>query len=241
MGLVAWSSARAQHLGGDAHVVSTPNNVPAVETAIETTVVPPLTSPSNTVAASQPTDWVSHLAVQTLESFAYRGMMVDCIGVDSAPLIVICGAVDVFGEPVPMPSNAGDQSAANTAGDKPMSGECMQLFDLMMRSIGVARNNFRLCEVSHQKLATNSRSVASLITPQTKAVLLLDGSMTTCGSSSQDSSEAARDSCARLPTSQLPVWRIPHPGLLLSTPSLKRGAWENLKALRQVIALQDNT
>ena len=206
MGLVAWSSGRAQHL----------------------------TSASIKVAASQSTDWVAHLAVQTLESFLYRGMMVDCIGVDSAPLIVICSTVDVFGEPVATLGNAGDQSAANAAADKPMSAECMRLFDLMMRSIGVARNNVRLCEASHQTSATNVRNVAALITPQTKAVLLLDGSMATDGTS------ATSNDSARLPTSQLPVWRIPHPELLLSTPSLKRGAWESLKALRPVIALQDN-
>lgn len=230
MGLVAWSSAHSQRM--DSHIPAVSVSLDGMQAqAIEAAIEPALTTVNDNPHTAQPLDWVAQLAAQTLETFSYRGIMVDCIGVDTAPLMVVCSAFDAIDEPEP------SQSV-----DKPMTAECTQLFDLMMRSIGMARNNIRLCTASQQTSITDARSVASLLTPQTRAVLLLDASMASSGASGAAFSESIeRDTdSARLLPSQLPVWRIPHPELLLRTPSLKRLAWQNLKALRQAIALQDN-
>lgn len=234
MGLVAWTSKRATnsepHIKSAEHSQAESSHEAAKLSANES--IEPASSPipakanelgtltSSAATKSELPDWISQLANGALVEFSHRGKMVSCTGNDNANLIVFCDH---------------ELTNANTgeATTMPLSNQCMQLFDLMMRSIGLARNNVRMGLVATPDSVPDSPSPASIVLPQCQAVLLLDGS------TDSRSEMATQPDNGRMPQSQLPVWRIAHPQLLLDNPLLKRRAWNNLKAVKRALAKQN--
>ncbi len=114
----------------------------------------------------------------------------------------------------------------------PLSGDSAQLFEQMMRSIDVTRGSVCQCAVPvHAREAESGHAtVLSLVSPEHAAGLLLCHEI--------DDNEAASAhafSLALVGRNALPMWRIPHPDILLTHPYKKRQAWQALKAVRQIL------
>ena len=162
------------------------------------------------------------LVEQRLVTFNHRGARVNCSGSEQASLLVVCIHTDIA-----------SQDAASV---QPLNAECTQLLKLMMRAIDLSMSDIRQCLVdagySDRSLSTHDGSpeiIDAICTPSTRGVLLLDPQYSEhAGQSGSDAS--------RIPTSSLPLWRIPHPHCLLQNPTLKRCAWESLKVLKPALA-----
>ena len=128
----------------------------------------------------------------------------------NAPLLVVVESI------------AAESAESQPAGQSVLTGEAAQLFDLMMRSINLKRGDVRQCLLA----GTQGPTVAQSCTVQTRAVLFLSASHP----------DSAQGFAGELPSSSHPVWRIPHPELLLAQPLHKRQAWESLKQVQKLLA-----
>jgi hypothetical protein len=122
-------------------------------------------------------------------------------------------------------------TAQQPAPGSPFNAESAQLFDLMMRSIKLTLGQRKLCCLSSdndESDASDAACVFQLCVPQTKAILLLVQDWNSLSAPVTDH--------FRLDQPALPVWRIPHPDLLIELNQLKRQAWTSLQALQSVLA-----
>lgn len=154
------------------------------------------------------------LVNRRLANMIYQGANAVCIGSERASLLVVC-----------LHPERDVQS--------PLSAQSTQLFDLMMSSIEVPRTEFRQCAIStHAQTSSphNSETVCleDMLLAQTRAILILDSRP-----AAFTNDDVVNKSL--LPGSSLPLWRTPHPELLLARPILKRCAWESLKDLKRTL------
>lgn len=228
MGFVAWTNRSTGHA-----VVSeqptAPHTVEELPIADAISAQPPVgsiksstttTGPAsnNIVANAAMPSAINQLAQwlvrQPLAQLNYKGRQASYIGSDQAALLVVC-------------VQAAESSSL------PLSRESTQLFDLMMRAIEMPRTGFRQCALptvasAHASDTSQTVYIDDIFTPQTRAVLVLDPN-------DASASESSNAHTVLLPSSSLPLWRVPHPDLLLRVPALKRQAWEELKGLRRVL------
>jgi len=218
MGLVAWVSRDASsQLPATAKADATLGAHLPVEAAS-----PPQTHDSVTpgVARSEriePSATVSELAAwlptQTLSPVSAGGQTLFYRGIETAPLLVL---------------EESDVSTQAVAGHG-MSSEGAKLFELMMRAIKVPATHRKLCLLACDSVAgraVTTACVQEMIYPDTRAVLYLSRrweSIHHCPTSEHHS---------RLVQSLLPVWRIPHPDVLLQRSDYKRQAWHCLQGLQ---------
>jgi len=231
MGLVAWTS---QPTGPAASAEQSPSSQISSPSPVKqpdsNQYAPPHTGHEQASDVSSEPDTTSlssgslpeialWLAGQAPKPFTYRGSQTLCSGVDSSALLVVSL-----------------QTSGSDELELPMSQESMRLLDLMLRAIDTRVTDTRQCVVQSTSTPAASSaqstgiseppaSLASLITPSVRAVLLLDSSLS-------DLTRNNGDSVARLPESFTPLIRIPHPSCLLQNPALKRAAWEGLKQLK---------
>lgn len=140
------------------------------------------------------------------------------VGHLEAPLLVIADSVTPAGSV---------QAPLST----PFNAEAAQLFDLMMRAINVTLGQRKMCYLSNETNtadAIKAEQVQDLCVAQTKAVLLLTHDWNRLATPVADH--------FRLDQPPLPVWRIPHPDVLLEFNQLKRQAWSSLQALQSVLS-----
>jgi hypothetical protein len=158
------------------------------------------------------------LPSQPLGLLAVRSEYQSFVGQPEAPLLVVVDSTK---------SKNSDQPPATS----PFNSEAAQLFDLMMRAINVTLGQRKLCYLSRRidpSSAIQHGVVMDLCIPQTKGVLLLVQDW--------NSFTAPITDHFRLDQPPLPVWRIPHPNLLLEFNQLKRQAWRSLQALQPVLS-----
>lgn len=158
------------------------------------------------------------LPSQPLGLLSVRSKPQAFVGQAEAPLLVVVDSADSK-DPVQSPPTT------------PFNAEAAQLFDLMMRAIKVTLGQRRLCHLSGETdapSATGSARVLDLCVPQTRAILLVVQDWNTLAEPVTDH--------FRLDQPALPVWRIPHPNLLLEFNQLKRQAWTSLQALQTTLS-----
>lgn len=155
-------------------------------------------------------EWILSRALVPIH---YRGSEFPVLGASEATVLVIVEQTD---------------SQAATAA---LEGDSARLFELMLRAIQLTGRDTRQCIVSTEPVAGPDLSVAgAACTPQTRAVLLL---MDPWPFDITDTD--VEQHYGRLPGSELPMWRIAHPKLLLAHPLLKRQVWQVLKSLQSVL------
>jgi hypothetical protein len=173
---------------------------------------------SHVVATDLPSDldalglW---LPEQPLASFGYKGAEHTILGHPEASVLVVV------------------QRNRQNDREMPLSGDAAQLFELMMRSINLGRSDVRQCALAGKMLPSDGQktvvqSVSDACTPQTRAILLL------LPLEANNDPSADAHYC-RSAQSQLPVWRISHPDILLQENQRKRQAWQAMKALQQYL------
>ena len=233
MGLVAWSSShRAIAPATPATAANARVKKKVAETLAETGAeknVETVSADAGPTASNDCAALSQWLVEQPLVPFVYRGNSVSCIGSEQAMLLVVC-----------LYKHEMDNEATPAL---PLAQDCASLLNQMMRAIEMPAATIRQCLIrspgNNETAAETASEEASaipferrgqglevVITPSVKAVLVLD--------IGEQWEHADRD-YALLPGSSLPVWRIPHPRILLNNTSLKRHAWENLKALKQAL------
>lgn len=216
MGLVAWTSDKDSEVplvevdeqSSDKFERAVAQSVGANENKPER---PSLTFDELSGSLELTAQWLVH---QPLAHMPYRGANVVSIGSERACLLILCLHTE---------SNV----------QAPLSTEGGQLFDLMMRSIDMRRSELKQCAISTCLCTSlSSKSVPvhldDVLLPQTRAVLVLDP---------RPDVFADDDVINKvlLPGSSLPLWRVPHPDILLAMPLLKRSAWESLKGLKRML------
>lgn len=212
MGIVPWVPK--------AYAPETISASPLAEQTIDQPVAQPAISTPAPHALGDVKLWLPQQAVVQM---AVRAGSQSYSGNDDAPLLVVVETADGDNPVEPV------RSAFNT--------ESAQLFELMMRAINMPLAKRKLCVLaaaSNPDQPPNNvqrvSSVNELFHVQTKAVLLLvkrwDG---------MQELKTADDHHVRLEQPPLPVWRIPHPDLLIQQNQLKRQAWFALQALQSVL------
>ena len=224
MGLVAWTSVR--RASGEA-TPATSGKAAVVDTVVEQNSHPaPLEGASHD--GSTLAQW---LVEQALVPFNFRGNSVSCVGSEQAILVVVCLHRPEMDDGI--------------TPDLPLTQDCASLLNQMMRAIDLPAAAIRQCvmrsrednetapetapETAKQlpkQLEKRGQGLEVVVTPTVKAVLVLD----TAELWLDDDKDYEL-----LPGSSLPMWRIPHPRILLAETSLKRRAWKNLKALKQAL------
>ncbi len=115
----------------------------------------------------------------------------------------------------------------------PLSGDAAQLFEQMMRSIDITRSSVCQCCIASSITSDipGQDTIASQVSIDRLAGIVLTHEI-------DDNEQAsAHASLLQLPgRNALPMWRIPHPDILLMHPLRKRQAWQALKAVRQILA-----
>ncbi len=155
-------------------------------------------------------EWVLSRALVPIH---YRGSEFPVLGAAEASVLVIV-------------EQAGSQPATAA-----LEGDSARLFELMLRSIRLTARDTRQCIVSTEPAVRPDIGVAgAACTPQTRAVLLL---MDPWPFDVTDTD--VEQHIGRLPGSELPLWRMAHPQLLLEQPLLKRQSWQVLKSLQSVL------
>ena len=229
MGLVAWSSS---HRAITPTTLTTAANATVEKKVAETGAeknAEPVSANAGPTASNDCAALSQWLVEQPLVPFVYRGNSVNCIGSEQAMLLVVC-----------LHKHEMDNEATPVL---PLSQDCASLLNQMIRAIEMPAATIRQCLIYSPGDNDTAAETASeeacaiaygrrgqglevVITPSVKAVLVLDIA---------EQWEHANKDYALLPGSSLPVWRIPHPQILLNNTSLKRRAWENLKALKQAL------
>ncbi|MFK7853004.1 MAG: hypothetical protein AB8B79_02780 [Granulosicoccus sp.] len=179
----------------------------------------------STLSASNLPDTMPELGLclpdRLLANFGYKGAVHTTLGHPEAPVLVV---VQRF--------KHNDKQESDT--DLPLTGDSAQLFELMMRSIGLNRSDVLQCALADSLLPGHDQSICEstvgrACTAHTRAVLVL--------MPMDDSNDIRADANhCRLAESGLPTWRIAHPELLLQENWRKRQAWQVLKALQQHLA-----
>lgn len=211
MGIVPWVSRSA-----DLPQVQLAAHVPPVD-VVESVA-------SDTAQVSPLPDSLEELKIwlpsQPVRSMLGRAGPQFFSGAEDAPLLVVVEGADNEAHTEPMRS--------------PFNAESAQLFELMMRAIVMPLAKRKQC-VLHSEVSYNqpsvgiAESVSHQLHVQTRAVLLLVKRW--------DSAETvtAEHHHSRLDQSALPLWRIPHPDLLIERNELKRQAWLCLQALQSAL------
>lgn len=150
------------------------------------------------------------LGQQPLAAFVVAGRARSVTGPEDASLLVVV-----------QPEQGASQQA--------LDGDASRLFDLMMRAIGLSRQHLRLCALSGDPRNADV-TVSDACNLNTKAVLLMQQNWEV---DSTDTGTHAEH--GRLDFTHAPLWRIPHPDVLLRHNRLKRHAWQALKALQRVL------
>ncbi len=181
--------------------------------------------------AQMPTDLQSlsaWLSYQPLSSFLASGKRRHVMGRDDASLVVVV-------------------ETGSGVGQHPLEGDAARLFDMMMKAIKLTRQQLRICALAGDSVESESGSgadagderaaeqptrttLSDICNPQTKAVLLFVQRW-----DAPDDCVTSQDDTVRLAAPPCPVWRIPHPDILLSRNQLKRQAWQSLQALQRVL------
>lgn len=159
------------------------------------------------------------LPSQRLAAFKERGVIQHMTGSKTARLVVVV-------EPM-----------AGVANQVPLSGDALRLFELMMRAISLSRRDVAITGLAGGNTSVDpalnteasEETLAIICTDHTRAVVLLQQQW------AYQSTNAAEHH-TRLALHQLPVWRLPHPDLLLQQSALKRPAWQMLKAVQSVLS-----
>jgi uracil-DNA glycosylase len=123
--------------------------------------------------------------------------------------------------------------------EMPLSNQEAQLFEQMLRAIGLTRKDILQCVLQTASKdavagsgeaagAMESVTVETLSGGSVRAVLLLQSDI--------GKSEIAGEHRFAFGSASIPAWRLPHPAQLLSEPIRKRQAWQILKAVRRVLA-----
>jgi len=114
----------------------------------------------------------------------------------------------------------------------PLAGDAAQLFEQMMRSIDITRGSVcQCCIASTTALDIPGKdTIASQVSIDRLAGIVLTHEI-------DDNEQASAHAFQlQLPDrNALPMWRIPHPDILLTHPLRKRQAWQALKAVRQIL------
>ncbi len=215
MGLVAWTCKDVSESLTDSILKNQPEHL-ALSTPTPTPT-PIAASNAGVTDGSGLAALAQWLVEQPLLPLVYRGATVSYIGQDQSALLVVC-----------LHSGTPQASALDPGSE--------QLFDLMMRAINMPRNAITQCAVAAKPFTPAGSTQSSIYldaicTAHTRAILVLDPD-------SADLYSPVEAEHGRMPTSSLPVWRLPHPDLLLQTPALKRRAWETLKALQLMLLNQ---
>ena len=211
MGIVPWVS-KSSNLP-DINVAAPVSHVDVVESvAADKTLAVPMPNSLEELKV-----WLPSQPVRTMLGRAGPQFF---SGVEDAPLLVVVDGVDNEADTEPMRS--------------PFNAESAQLFELMMRAIVMPVAKRKQCvlhsEASHnQTSAGGAESVAQQLHVQTRAVLLLVKRWDSV------ETEPAEHHSIRLDQSALPLWRIPHPDLLIERNELKRQAWVSLQALQSAL------
>ncbi len=199
---------------------------------IETAVISPVVSAStNRSAIVESTtalpDEIAELSVvlpnRAIAAFEVRGSRQSCLGSREASVLVV----------VQPPA------ASPKVAELPLNNQETQLFELMLRAIGLTRKDTLQCILQTNDEgavasgieaggARSSETVETLSGNSVRTVLLLQKNI--------GNSEVASDHQFAFGSASLPAWRLPHPALLLSDPIQKRQAWQILKAVRRVLA-----
>ena len=219
MGLVAWTSV---HRASGQATPATSGKVAVVDTVVEQNRYPaPREGASHD--CSTLAQW---LVEQAVVPFNFRGNSVSCVGSEQAILVVVC-----LHRP---------ESDNGITPELPLTQDCASLLNQMMRAIDMPAAAIRQCVIrsrSDNETAPETvpetappekrgQGLEVVVTPTVKAVLVLD--------TAEQWLDDDKD-YELLPGSSLPMWRIPHPRILLAETSLKRRAWKNLKALKQAL------
>ena len=156
------------------------------------------------------------LPEQPLASFRYKGAVHTVLGHPEASVLVVV------------------HRHRQNDSELPLSGDAAQLFELMMRSINLGRSDVRQCALAESvgpsdRQQSVVQSVSDACTAQIRAILLL----LPLEANNDPSADAHH---CRSAQSQLPVWRISHPDILLQENQRKRQAWQAMKALQHYLA-----
>jgi len=174
----------------------------------------PVASPALSPIVSPPADlqalsrWLPH---QPFAPFLSSGRTRHVIGPEDAALLVIV------------------ETGPGTV-QQPLEGDAARLFDLMMRAISVTRQKLRIGALASEPRLLEQPCLTDLYNRQTKAVLVLLQSW-----DASDDLAPATDDTVQLASPPCPLWRIPHPDVLLQRNQLKRQAWQSLQALQRVL------
>ncbi len=172
-----------------------------------TAVNEPLANVSMPVELDKLQAW---LGQQPLASFVVAGRARSVTGPEDAALLVVV-------QP--------DQGLTQQA----LDGDASRLFDLMMRAIGLSRQTLRLGCLSSEP-GDDDVLVSDVCNHNTKAVLLMQQNWDVDNKNFSTDAEPGT-----LAFTHAPLWRIPHPDVLLRHNRLKRHAWQALKALQRVL------
>lgn len=198
------------------------------DTGVETTtsVTAVVQSSDETAQITVPPDSLDDLKLwlpqQPLRSMLGRIGPQPYSGVEDAPLLVV--------------TQSDEQDAHDEPLRTPFTAESSQLFELMMRAIAMPIAKRKLCVLRGPgSSAASSHSVEGnglfeqQLHVQTRAVLLLVNRWDALDGLATDQHHV------RLDHSALPLWRIPHPDLLIQRTALKRQAWLSLQALQSAL------
>lgn len=116
--------------------------------------------------------------------------------------------------------------------EQALAGEAGQLFDLMLQAIDLARRDVRLFAVLNMPHDSDSSAptLSEVSSASARGVLL----MVQDWGAAVDLQPISEHHC-RLHSPALPLWRIPHPDVLLRQNQLKRQAWIALQSLQATI------
>ena len=156
----------------------------------------------------EPAVLATWLPMQPLAPFVYRGQTLTRVGSEAAPLLIVVER----GAP---------------ADGLPLTGEAAELFERMLRSVGLTRRDTRQCVLSSEPASDGADTVGAFATAPYRAVLVL---MQELGG------ELGAADCRFVldgTGAASPGWCLPHPDRLLREPLRKAQAWQVLKALRQ--------
>lgn len=159
------------------------------------------------------------LVARSVLPFEWRGSRVHETGNARARLLVVI-----------------ERERDQAADQPPLVGEPASLFQLMLRSIGLERDDVSLCVAAAESAATDP-------CPDAVPVLTVGELLDRAGGARRRLVQLVQDWTEDAATQDLAAdsgsFKLPHPALLLVRPMLKREAWSVLKAVRRELAGPD--
>ena len=156
----------------------------------------------------EPSVLATWLPSQPLAPFTYRERTLTRVGREDAPLLV------VVERGVP-------------AEGLPLVDEAAELFERMLRAVGLARRDTRQCVLSAEPAPADADTVGAFALAPYRAALVL----------MQELDGELDGAACRFPLGEgaaaHPAWCVPHPDRLLLEPPRKAQAWQALKGLRR--------